>query len=96
MRRLLLVMLPIMFLGRCVHAQNVQIALDGAADLSPVYPTSKIPANAGQVVVLFTLGDQQHHTIQTDITPITAVGKFTINPEGQTAVSLPAREADSS
>jgi hypothetical protein len=86
MRRLLLVILFITSLGRCVRAQNVQIALDGAADLSPVYPTSKIPANAGQVVVLFTLGDQQLHMIQTDITPITAVGKFTINREGQTAV----------
>jgi len=86
MRPALLATLFMILLGDSVHAQNVQIALDGAADLSPVYPTSKIPANAGQIVVLFTYGDQQHHFVETNITPITAVGKFTINREAQTQV----------
>jgi hypothetical protein len=64
-------------------AQNVQIALDGAADLSPVYATAKIPANARQLVAVFTYGDQQQHKITTQITPIAATGKYTINSQGQ-------------
>lgn len=86
MRLSVIAILSILLLGPSVRAQNVQIALDGAADLSPVYPTSKIPANAGKVVVVFTYGDQQRHFIHTEITPITAVGKFTINREAQTEV----------
>jgi hypothetical protein len=86
MRIPLFAILSILLLGTSVRAQNVQIALGGAADLSPVYPTARIPANAGQLVVLFTYGDQQRHFVHTEITPITAVGKFTINREAQTEV----------
>lgn len=86
MRRRFLVILSLMFLGQIARAQNIQIALDGAADLSPVYPISKIPANAGQVVVLFTLGDQQKHLVHTEVTPINAPGHFTMNREAQTDV----------
>jgi hypothetical protein len=67
-------------------AQNVQLALDGAADLSPVYATAKIPANARQLVAVFTYDDQQQHKITTQITPISAPGKFTINSQGQAEV----------
>jgi hypothetical protein len=74
MRISLFAILSILLLGTSVRAQNVQLALDGAADLSPVYPTARIPANAGQLVVVFTYGDQQRHLIHTEITPITAVG----------------------
>src|ERR1700694_2260798 len=86
MRLPLFAVLAILLLGPRARAQNVEIALDGAADLSPVYPTARIPANAGQLVVVFTYGDQQRHFVHTEITPITAVGKFTINREAQTEV----------
>lgn len=86
MRRSLFVILSILFLGHSVRAQKVQIALDGAADLSPVYATTSLPANAGQVVLLFTLPDQQRHALQTNIVPITAKGEFTINAVGKSQV----------
>jgi hypothetical protein len=86
MRLAPLAILSVMLLGHTAYAQDIQIALDGAADLSPVYPTSKIPANAGQLVVLFSYGDQQHHFIHTEIIPITAAGKFTMDREAQTEV----------
>lgn len=86
MRRLSLAILFVLFLGHSVHAQKVQIALDGAADLSPVYATTTLPANADQVVLLFTLNDLQQHAIHTNIVPITAKGSFTINREGQSQV----------
>ncbi len=46
MRRAWHVILSILLLAPGGRAQIVQIALDGAADLSPVYVTIKIPANA--------------------------------------------------
>jgi hypothetical protein len=86
MRALLVAVLAVMFLGCNASAQSLQLALDGAADLSPVYPTLKIPANAGQFVAIFTFGDQKRHKIETAMTPIEAVGSYTINPQGQTEV----------
>jgi hypothetical protein len=83
MRPSVIVILSILLLGPAVRAQNVQIALDGAADLSPVYSTSKIPANARQLVAVFTYGDQQQHKVTTQITPIAAAGKYTVNSQGQ-------------
>jgi hypothetical protein len=64
-----LAMAAVLAMGLSAHAQEVQFALDGAADLSPVYPLAKIPANARQVVAIFTLSDQGQHSIDTDITP---------------------------
>jgi hypothetical protein len=50
-----------LFFSRGAAAQNVQLALDGAADLSPVYPTTKIPANARSFVAIVMFEDQEHH-----------------------------------
>ena len=83
MRISLFAILSILLLGTSVRAQNVQLALDGAADLSPVYPTARIPANARQLVAVFIYGDQRQHKITTQITPIAAAGKYTINSQGQ-------------
>jgi hypothetical protein len=54
----------------------VQLALDGAADLSPVYPTVTIPANEHDFVVIFSYGDQKKHLITTNFKPIDANGTF--------------------
>jgi hypothetical protein len=59
-------------------APTVQLALDGAADLSPVYPTVIIPANEHDFVVIFTCGDRQNHHIATKFLPIDATGPFRI------------------
>jgi hypothetical protein len=83
MRISLFAILSILLLGTSVRAQNVQLALDGAADLSPVYPTARIPANARQLVAIFVYGDQKQHKITTHITPLAAPGKFTINSQGK-------------
>jgi hypothetical protein len=83
MRISLFAILSILLLGTSVRAQNVHLALDGAADLSPVYPTARIPANARQLVAVFIYGDQKQHKITTQITPIAAAGKYTINSRGQ-------------
>jgi hypothetical protein len=84
MRISLFAILSILLLGTSVRAQNVQLALDGAADLSPVYPTAKIPANIRQFVVIFTYADQKQHKIDTHITPVSAApGKYTINSQGE-------------
>ncbi len=48
MRRAWLVILAILLLAPGGRTQSVQLALDGAADLSPVYPTTKIPAKCTQ------------------------------------------------
>jgi hypothetical protein len=82
MHRLLLIILSITFLCRCALAQNVQIALDGAADLSPVYVTTRIPTNAREIVAVFSNDDQKQHGIETKVTPIAAAGKYTINSRG--------------
>ncbi len=82
MRRAWLVILSILVLAHGGRAQTVQIALDGAADLSPVYITTRIPANAKEIVALFSYGDQKQHSIETRITPIAASGKYTINSQG--------------
>jgi hypothetical protein len=78
MRRLLLIILSITFLCRCALAQNVQIALDGAADLSPVYVTTRIPTNAREIVAVFSNDDQKQHGIETKVTSIAAAGKYTL------------------
>lgn len=86
MRASLVGFLAVMLLGCNANAQSLQLSLDGAADLSPVYPTLKIPANAGQFVAIFTFGDQERHKIETTMMPIEAAGSYTINPQGQTEV----------
>jgi isocitrate lyase len=63
-----LAILSILLLGTSVCAQNVQLALDGAADLSPVYPTARVPANVRQLVAIFVYGDQKQHKITTHVT----------------------------
>src|SRR5438309_4876942 len=78
-----LALLSILLLSTCVGAQNVQLALDGAADLSPVYPTARVPANVRQLVAIFDYGDQKQHKITTHVTPLAAPGKFTIDSEGK-------------
>ncbi len=52
MRRAWLVILAILLLAPGGRTQSVQLALDGAADLSPVYPTTKIPATARVCVAI--------------------------------------------
>jgi hypothetical protein len=43
------------------RAQDVTIALDGAADLSPVYPMDKVPANIRQFVAIATNPESGSH-----------------------------------
>lgn len=69
-----------------IPAQKVQLALDGGADLSPVYPTSKIPANARRFVAIFMFDDQQHHKVDTTMGPTEHGGSFTASKQGQTEV----------
>jgi hypothetical protein len=78
---LLLVILPVMALGPAAHSEGLELALDGAGDLSPVYPTATIPANVRQFVVIFTYPDLKRHQIGTHFEPIDATGSFTINAE---------------
>jgi hypothetical protein len=86
MRSSLPVVLLAAFLSfaRGAAAQNVQLALDGAADLSPVYPTTKIPANARVFVAIIMFPDQAHHLIDTLMSPVAATGEFTARKQGET------------
>ena len=84
MKRLMLLPLLLLFFARGAAAQNVQLALDGAADLSPVYPTTKIPANARVFVAIIMFPDQAHHLIDTLMSPVAATGKFTARKQGET------------
>ena len=86
MRLSLLVILASLLLCQSAHAQNVQIALDGAADLSPVYPTLKIPANARQFVAIFMLPDKAHHKVDALMSPVAAGGSSVAYKQGQTEV----------
>ncbi|MGO8917217.1 MAG: hypothetical protein ACLQJR_15025 [Stellaceae bacterium] len=81
MRAWLLAIPPAMMLVQGACAEGVQLALDGAADLSPVYPTVTIPANEHDFAVIFSCGDQKHHQIATKFTPIDATGPYRINPQ---------------
>jgi len=69
--------------SEAADAPTVQLALDGAADLSPVYPTVTIPANEHDFVVIFTYGDRQNHHIVTKFLPIDATGPFRITTEAR-------------
>jgi hypothetical protein len=73
--------------GEAADVPPVQLALDGAADLSPVYPTVTIPANEHDFVAIFTCGDQNNHLIKTEFTPIDATGSYRITREARAEVA---------
>jgi hypothetical protein len=73
--------------SEAADAPAVQLALDGAADLSPVYPIVTIPANEHDFVVIFTYGDRENHYIATKFTPIDATGPFRITTEARAEVA---------
>jgi hypothetical protein len=81
MRRWLCAIVLATIAAPAAFADDVQLALDGAADLSPVYPTVTIPANAHDFVAIFTYGDHQNHHVSTNFVPIDAAGPFRITPE---------------
>lgn len=87
MRMWLLAIPAAMVLAHGACAEGVQLALDGAADLSPVYPTVTLPANAREFVVIFSYGDHKTHHIRTGFEPIDAKGSYTINSVGDVKVA---------
>jgi hypothetical protein len=84
---LLAALAPAPAASEAADAPGLQLALDGAADLTPVYPTTTLPANAREFAVIFTYGDQKMHHVGFTFDPIDATGAYRISTGGQADVA---------